>query len=146
MNSGTHMSVRILFCWWHAHDDVIKWKRFPRYWPIVRGLHRSGEFPAQWPVTRSFDVYFHLRLNKRLSRQLWGWWFERPPWSLWRQCNVPIMPWQPVKYITNIWSKDINQMQKRRWSVVKWVYENKQSCMSALFNLIIHFVHFVFHI
>ena len=25
------------------HDDVIKWKHFPRYWPFVRGIHR-------WPV------------------------------------------------------------------------------------------------
>ena len=24
-----------------AHDDVIKWKQFPRYWPFVRGTHRS---------------------------------------------------------------------------------------------------------
>ena len=24
------------------HDDVIKWKQFPRYWPFVRGIHRSG--------------------------------------------------------------------------------------------------------
>ena len=23
------------------HDDVIKWKHFPRYWPIMRGIHRS---------------------------------------------------------------------------------------------------------
>ena len=28
-----------------------------------------GEFPAQNPVTRSFDVFFDLRLNKRLSKQ-----------------------------------------------------------------------------
>ena len=28
----------------------------------------TGEFPAQRPVTRSFDVYFDLRLNKRLSK------------------------------------------------------------------------------
>ena len=28
-----------------------------------------GEFPAQRPVTRSFDVFFDLRLNKRLSKQ-----------------------------------------------------------------------------
>ena len=46
-----------------------------------------GEFPAQRPVTRSFDVFFDLRLNKRLSKQPSGWWFERPPWSLWRNCN-----------------------------------------------------------
>ena len=23
------------------HDDVIKWKHYPRYWPFVRGIHRS---------------------------------------------------------------------------------------------------------
>ena len=42
------------------HDDVIKWKHVPRYWPFVLGIHRSpGEFPAQRPVTRSFDVLFY---------------------------------------------------------------------------------------
>ena len=35
-----------------------------------------GEFPAQRPVTRSFYVFCDLRLNKRLSKQSWGWWFE----------------------------------------------------------------------
>ena len=44
----------------------------------------NGEFPAQRPVTRTFDVFFDLRLNKRLSKQSWGWWFETPPRSLWR--------------------------------------------------------------
>ena len=24
-----------------VHDDIIKWKYFPRYWPFVRGIHRS---------------------------------------------------------------------------------------------------------
>ena len=24
-----------------THDDVIKWKHFPRHWPFVRGIHRS---------------------------------------------------------------------------------------------------------
>ena len=24
----------------HFHDDVIKWKHFPRYWPFVRGIHQ----------------------------------------------------------------------------------------------------------
>ena len=48
----------------------------------------TGEFSAQGPVTRSFDVLFDLHLNKRLSKQSWGWWFETPWRSLWRQCNV----------------------------------------------------------
>ena len=29
----------------HRHDDVIKWKHFPRYWPFVRGIHRSRWIP-----------------------------------------------------------------------------------------------------
>ena len=36
----------------------------------------AGEFPAQRPVTLSFDVFIDLRLNKRLIKQSWGWWFE----------------------------------------------------------------------
>ena len=47
----------------------------------------TGEFPTQRPVTRSFDVFFDLRLNKRLSKQSWGWWFETPSCSLWCYCN-----------------------------------------------------------
>ena len=46
-----------------------------------------GEFPAQRPVMRSFDVLFDLRLNKRLSKQSWGWWFQTPSHPLWCQCN-----------------------------------------------------------
>ena len=47
----------------------------------------TGEYPAQKPVTRSFDVFFDLRLNKRLSKQWWGWWFETPWGPFWRHCN-----------------------------------------------------------
>ena len=32
----------------------------------------TGEFPSQRPVTRSFDVFFDLRLNKLLSKQSWA--------------------------------------------------------------------------
>ena len=47
-----------------GHDDVIKWGHFPRYWAFVRWIYRS-----QRAVTGSFDVFFDLRLNKRLSKQ-----------------------------------------------------------------------------
>ena len=47
--------------------------------------------PAQRPVTQSFDIFFDLRLNKQLSKQSWGWWFETLSCPLWRQCNVQTM-------------------------------------------------------
>ena len=49
-----------------------------------------GEFPAQRPVTRSFDVFFDLHPNKRLSKQWWGWWFETSSCPLWRHRNVHV--------------------------------------------------------
>ena len=50
--------------------------------------HLCGELPAQRPVTQSFDVLFDLNLNKRLSKQSWGWWFEMLSRPLWRHCNA----------------------------------------------------------
>ena len=50
-----------------------------------------GEFTGhRWilrprPVTRMF--FFYLRLNKRLSKQSWGWWFETPSCPLWRHSD-----------------------------------------------------------
>ena len=41
------------------HDDVIKWKYFPRYWPFVREIHRSPvNFPhkGQWRGALMFTL------------------------------------------------------------------------------------------
>ena len=47
----------------------------------------NGEFPTQRLVMWSFDVFFDLSLNKWLSKQSWGWWFETPSRSLWCHRN-----------------------------------------------------------
>ena len=47
----------------------------------------AGEFPAQRPVMRTFDVFFDLHPNKRLSKQWWGWWFETPSCPSWCHRN-----------------------------------------------------------
>ena len=41
------------------HDDVIKWKHFPRYWPFVGGIHRSpvtSPHKGQWRVALMFSL------------------------------------------------------------------------------------------
>ena len=59
--------------------------------------HLCGEFtgPRWIPRTKARDaelaVFFDLRLNKRLSKQSWGWWFERPSHPLWRHRNVNLL-------------------------------------------------------
>ena len=47
----------------------------------------TGGPPSQRPVTRRFDVFFDLRLNKRLSKQSRRRWFETQSRSLWRHCD-----------------------------------------------------------
>ena len=42
-----------------THDDVIKWRHFPRYWPFVRGIHRSpvnSPHKGQWRGALMFSL------------------------------------------------------------------------------------------
>ena len=75
--------ILIVLTWWCHQMET-----FPALLAICAGNSAvTGEFPTQKPVTRSFDVFFDLRLNKRLSKQWRGWWFGTPSRPLWRHCN-----------------------------------------------------------
>ena len=62
------------------HDDVIKWKHFPRYWLFVRGSTCPGDFPAQKPVTRSLMFFFTCAWIN-------DWVNNREAGDLWRHCG-----------------------------------------------------------
>ena len=88
------------------HDDVIKWKHFPRNWPFVRGIHRSRWIPHTKASDAELWCFLLSASDKRLSKQPWGWWFETPSWSLWRQCNGKLSFWQlPVQPVMKVSSK-----------------------------------------
>ena len=59
---------------WMRHTMIMKTSSngniFRVFWPFVRV---TGGFPSHKPVTRSLDVFFDARLNKRLSKQPRGW-------------------------------------------------------------------------
>ena len=59
----------------------------------------TGGFPSQRPVTRSFDVFFDLRMNIWMSAQSRRWWFETSSRSLWRHCNVWVHTWLCVRVL-----------------------------------------------
>ena len=43
------------------HDDVIKWKHFPRHWTFVRGIHRwpvNSPHKSQWRGALMFSLIF----------------------------------------------------------------------------------------
>ena len=52
------------------HDEVIKWKHFPRHLTLCAGNSPvTAEFPTQRPVTRSLGVFFQMCLNKRVNNK-----------------------------------------------------------------------------
>ena len=58
------------------HDDVIKWKHFPRNWPFVRGIHRSpvnSPHKGQWRGALMFSLIcarVHAWVNNREAGDL----------------------------------------------------------------------------
>ena len=58
------------------HNDVIKWKHFPRYWPFVRGIHRSpanSPHKGQWRGALIFSLicaWIHRWVNNRDAEDL----------------------------------------------------------------------------
>ena len=84
------------------HDDVIKWKHSPRYWPFVWGIHRSPmNYPHRGQWRGASMIFFDLRLNKPLSKQSWGWWFETQSRPLWRHV---------MKCMRSIWRNHVNTL------------------------------------
>ena len=78
----------------------------------ICALPVPGEFPAQRPVTQNFDVFFDLRLNKRLSKQSWGWWFETLSRPLWRHFNDFSRYWT---FVWGIHRSPVNSPHKGQW-------------------------------
>ena len=78
------LDIQTLSPWWRHQMET-----FSALLAICAGNSPvPGEFPTQRPVTRSFDVYFDLRPNKRLCKQSWGRWFETLSPPLWRHRNA----------------------------------------------------------
>ena len=75
----------------------------------------TGELPAQMPATRSFDVFFDLRLNKRLSKQSPGWWLETPYDSVWRHCNV-----SGCNTVISLQNPKLSRSRQQQTELIQW--------------------------
>ena len=75
----------IMTMWWCTGTKVMLTSSNGNIFRVTG--HLCGEFPTQRPVMWNFDVCFDMRLNKRSSKQSWGWWFETPWCPIWCHCN-----------------------------------------------------------
>ena len=102
------------------HDDVIKWKHFPRYWPFVRRIHRSpvnSPHKGQWRGALMFSlicVWINDFVNHREAGDL------RRYHALFdvtvmapsapNFAKTKILPWQSVYYRVTNWRIYISQI------------------------------------
>ena len=81
-NSNRYNSTIWMKPTFEIHDDVIKWKHFPRYWPFVRGIHRS-----RWiPRTKASDT------------ELWCLLWSAPELTI-EQTTVRLVIWDAISII-----------------------------------------------
>ena len=70
------LTIKVHFRNAEWHDDVIKWKHVPRYWPFVRGIHRSpvnSPHKGQWHRALMFSlicVWINAWVNNREAGDL----------------------------------------------------------------------------
>ena len=79
----TYVNIPVCPWWRHEMETISTLLAI-----CVKNSPVPGESPAQRPVTWSFAAFFDLRLNKRLRKQMWGWWFETPSRPSWRHRNA----------------------------------------------------------
>ena len=78
-----HLVCIFVLSWWRHQMET-----FSAFLALCEGNSPvTDEFPSQRPVTRSFDIFFDLRLNKQLSKQSKRRWWEPPSRSSIRHCN-----------------------------------------------------------
>ena len=97
----------------------------------------TGEFPSQRPATRSLVVFFDLRLNKWLSNQSWGWWYETQSRSLWRHCNGAAHTGKAPLFCLNNWyiSAVSDIWQKYVYSVTRFLHWHSISVHNTMLSM-----------
>ena len=96
-----------------AHDDVIKWKHFPCYWPFVRGIHRSpvnSPLKGQWCRTMMFSLIYAWtngcadnRDAGDLRRHRTYHVMNTPHWN--RNMHIPLPKWNIMGFVWLVYCK-----------------------------------------
>ena len=115
-----------------THNDVVKWKYFPRYWRFVRAIHQSPvNSPNRGQVTRNCDVFLDLRLNSWANHRDAG--GETPLCPSWRHWNGPPLLEPMMTQSTNTPDLDGPSHDDvikwkhfpRNWPFVWWIHRSR---------------------
>ena len=132
-----------------SHDDVIKWKHFPRNWPFVQGIHRSPVNSPQRPVTRSFDIFLicvwindwvnnreagDLRRYRAHYDVIVVYRFTSQPREV--PCHYPSTneptPNKKMPFLNYDMLICSEQNKKHRWLLILWAIYNTSQCIGGI--------------
>ena len=149
---GTTSGQFVVMSWGSSvvgHDYVIKWKHFPRYWPFVRGIHRSpvnSPHKGQWRgalvfslicarikgwVNNSGDGYLIRHRAHYDVIAMWGWvgrarlWYLSPP---------PPPPPTHTHTHTNT-NTNTNTHTHTLWKYMPPIFDHRFTFTSICFNI-----------
>ena len=125
-----------------VHDDVIKWKHFPRYWPFVRGIHRfpvNSPHKGQWGGALMFSLicaWTNRWVNNREAGDL------RRHQARYDVSVMKILKLPPCHYRVGhgtFRTECVMELGRHklhchiyRWSINRWTCFFKTNCMSLL--------------
>ena len=121
--------------WWRHQMET-----YSAFLAFVREIHRwpvNSPHKGQWRGALMFSLI--CTLNKQLSKQSWGWWFETPSRSLWRHCNDEYGNDESTNfYVITTVMIILSRLQSvatgKRWKIVQ-SYQLLSSLMTCVSNL-----------
>ena len=88
----------------------------------------TGGFPSKRLVTLSFDIFFYLRLRKRLSKHSRRWWIEMSSPSLWRHNNAP----HNHIFFPSVITTSIPSFSK--WTILAYFFSEISKCVCTFYH------------
>ena len=110
------------------HDDVINWKHFPRYWPFVRGIHRSpvnSLHKGQWRGALMFSLICAW-INGSVNNHEANEWFETLSRALWCHRNgfqgsSAVFSWIKFRLISSKFLTYVRHFRKYFMGEIGWI-------------------------
>ena len=114
-----------------CNDDAIKWKHFPRYWPFVRGIHRSPMFSlSKLSRRRWFETpsrYYDVTVACLFIAQ----WLIEPEWRIYIYIYIYMpTPISPLAQIMACRYSVPSHYPNQCCFIVDWTLGNKLQRMS----------------
>ena len=109
----------------YIHDDVIKWKHFPRNWPFVREIHRSPvnfTHKGQWRGALIFSLIYPWINDWVNNREAGDLRRQHGHYDVIVMIQPCVLDWYPIRYTANPFLETLNCFEHVSGITIKICY------------------------